>query len=411
MTKQRFSILFLILFLLPFLSWGQFRHSAKLAAVNETGFYRINISPDLSSYLRPDLADIRIVDGKNQTVPFIIKTAGQGKTADPVYDKQIIISNHTGDSATSLLIGNESRKELSNIAIELKSASAERTASLRGSNDKWDWFVVLDNVLVSNPIDNAKPTYFQYIKFPPSNYKYFMLDIHNGAKAPLNITNAYTVSSLPAEVDTDHYIDNPKTRFTQVDLGLYSVLTIYPGSKFHIHQIKLIEGGPYLFHRTAKIYSMVDSNIQRTWLGAPLHSFTLTSDDPGGESIPVMQADSFYVVIENGDNPPLRIRDVTTAQVKRSIIAPLEKGVSYQLLLNDPLASAPKYDLEEFKSRIPSALPNIEVLSINKLPSVVNTATVKKIEKWWIWPVLIAVIAILCLLAWRLTTDMRKNPK
>jgi hypothetical protein len=410
MINQRCSILFLTLFLLPFLSSGQFRHSAKLAAVNETGFYRIAITPDLSSYLLPNLADLRIVDEMNQPVPYITEASSDRDLPGPVYTSQSIITNLANDSTTLLVIGNDGRQELSNFAIELKSASAERTATLTGSDNNKDWFVVLDNVLVYNPADNSSPTHFQYIKFPPSSYRFFRLNIRNGTKAPLNIIKVSTLLPSSTQSVEDHIL-NPSARFVQEDRQGFTVIKIYPGNKYHVDNIKLVESRSSLFKRAARIYSSIDSNLRRTWSASAHHSFIFSSDNLAGESFRTLQADSFFVLIGNGDNPPLKIKNVVTAQARRSVVAQFEKGGLYRLLLNDPAAFAPKYDLEEFKSRIPSILPSLEIISIDKLPLVATQPPGKKIEKWWIWPVLILVIAILCLLAWKLTTDMRNDHK
>ncbi|MEP7144660.1 MAG: hypothetical protein ABI707_17390, partial [Ferruginibacter sp.] len=58
----------------PFLAFAQqFNYTAELDTVASTGFYAITISPQLSAYIKTDLADIRIADKNKQWVPHILQ--------------------------------------------------------------------------------------------------------------------------------------------------------------------------------------------------------------------------------------------------------------------------------------------------------------------------------------------------
>ena len=148
MTRKKANILLATVIFLSLGAGAQFRYSALLDTVKATGFYTISITPELSSYLKTDLSDLRIVDEKKQPVPFIIDIPLQKP-------KNRVISNYSeyhkerkSNEKTTLVIENPGKYELSNFIIELKSAAAERTASLSGSDDNKNWFVILDSLLL-----------------------------------------------------------------------------------------------------------------------------------------------------------------------------------------------------------------------------------------------------------------------
>ena len=113
------------------------------------------------------------------------------------------------------------------------------------------------------------------------------------------------------------------------------------------------------------------------------------------------------MLIENRDNPHLKINSITTGQVKtdnRSI----GKGNILFALLDNARATAPDYDLQNFRDRIPGN----SVINIKKIIALSQPATIgakKQAGKWWIWPVIILVLSILTILAWKLVTDMRNK--
>jgi len=52
-----------------------FKNKAALNAVAKTGFYSIEVTPEVSSYTSTDYRDLRIIDEQNRSVPYIIKGA------------------------------------------------------------------------------------------------------------------------------------------------------------------------------------------------------------------------------------------------------------------------------------------------------------------------------------------------
>ena len=112
MTRKKANILLAIVIFLSLGAGAQFRYTALLDTVKATGFYTISITPELSSYLKTDLSDLRIVDEKKQPVAFIIDIPLPGQQFDPVLFDHKIIKKETIDSKTILVIENQGKDEL-----------------------------------------------------------------------------------------------------------------------------------------------------------------------------------------------------------------------------------------------------------------------------------------------------------
>jgi len=407
MTRKKANILLAIVIFLSLGAGAQFRYTALLDKVKATGFYTISITPELSSYLKTDLSDLRIVDEKKQPVPFIIDIPAGRKVIDPVLYDQKIITKENKETKTILVIENEGEKEISDFVIELKSAAAERTASLSGSDDNANWFAILDSLLLHKSSEYNNASHSQRINFPTGNYKFFRLIINNGKKAPLNILNARS-HDINSPYDTPEFnFVNPTPSFSATDSSGYSLIKIVNDRPYHIGTFKLAISGPWLFKRQAKLFTEIKSGLQQTWNSQSHATITLSSDEFSGYPITFLKSTVFYLLIENGDNPPLKIDSISTELVKRCVIAQLENGRTYSLLLDNPEATAPDYDLQHFRDRIPESSA-INIKNIIALPQETIPAK-KQADKWWIWPVIILVLLLLSILAWKLTTDMKRT--
>jgi hypothetical protein len=407
MTKRKANILLATIIFLSLGAGAQFRYTALLDTVKATGFYDIPITPVLSSYLKTDLSDLRIVDEKKQPVPFIIDIPNKNQKIEPLLISQNIIKKENVNEKTTLVIENPGRFELSNFIIELKSAAAERTASLSGSDDTKNWFVILDSLLLRRSGEYDAASHSQRINFPPGNYKYFKLTVYNGKKAPLNVLSLKSSGGsspfdLPGFVAT-----NPPPSFSQVDSGGYTLIKITTNRPYHIDKIRPVINGSMFYKRQAKVFTEIKPGILETWNNQSLASFTISSDQFSGYTMPLFKSAIFYLLIENGDNPPLQIDSISTEQINKRIIAELLKGRTYTLLLDNRTATAPNYDLVHFRERIRD-IHSINIQNIIALPRETIPAK-KQADKWWIWPVIILVLLILSILAWKLTADMKRT--
>ncbi|HVW62674.1 MAG TPA: hypothetical protein VHC48_21635, partial [Puia sp.] len=121
------------------------------------------------------------------------------------------------------------------------------------------------------------------------------------------------------------------------------------------------------------------------------------SIDPASHAfeIPSIKVRTITLDIDNEDNTPLVIGKVETSQLERYLLTWLEPGASYQLLVGNMQARAPRYDLKYFVdtvSREPRELvPG--VLEAASLPAA--PLPVKDRSGVWLWGIILAVLALL----------------
>src|SRR5882672_12772849 len=92
-----------VLFISSVLKAQHFSEKAKLDTVSKTGFYSINITPELSSYLKTDFSDLRIADENEQYQPYVISSANKFYYRNN-YTALKILKNEITDSGRSILI-------------------------------------------------------------------------------------------------------------------------------------------------------------------------------------------------------------------------------------------------------------------------------------------------------------------
>jgi hypothetical protein len=88
----------------------------------------------------------------------------------------------------------------------------------------------------------------------------------------------------------------------------------------------------------------------------------------------------FSIEIENQDNQPLAFSEIRFFQNQVSIITDLKAGEEYSIKTGNPKAITPKYDLENFKSKMTNNLPETTIYKINRQNS--NTISVKEKSLW-----------------------------
>jgi hypothetical protein len=396
----------------------QFKYKAPLDIVTKTGFYQIRVSPELSSYVKTDFSDLRIADAAGKWVPHIIKPM-LPFLAQNAFKEFPLLSNTITDSGktvlvienkgSNLMIGKAEVKSINEIVLFIKNASVSRYASLSGSSDQQHWFIVAENILLAKNYATTEDYFTASITFNNSDYKFFKLVIDNEKADPLNIIKAGSYFNLTFQ-SFPLLISNPAPAIFQKDSSDgRSYIKVKTNAAFHIDRMAIDAGGAKFFERNAGLYLPVSDSAEDKISYNPVISFKISSAGSNSFDVRKMKAKVFYIIIDNKDNPPLKINSVGTSQQINNIITYLEKGKPYQLLTDNEAAGQPNYDLELFKDSIPV---NTDTLGIGQFVKIdIAAAAVQKntSNQWWLWPSIIAAIVMLGFLSWKLLVDMKKT--
>lgn len=375
---------------------AQFKNKATLQTPDSTGFYSVDITPAISGFIKTDLSDIRILDEQQKQVPFIIRNAAIRKI-DNRFDTLSVLQNRTDDSGRSVIVvQNKGVQKIDGFTLVIKNADVLRSASLMGSDDEKNWYSIVENIYFTNASSVEKDDYLQQINFPLSSYHFYKIAINNGKNAPLNITSV--IKSITEESKAiDPYISNPDINFSQKDsTDGYSYIFVENPSAYHIEKLDVDVKGPKFFKRELAIEA-----------GFSHYSYAIKADSNHSFIAPVFNDKKWTIKIYNGDNPPLVVTALKTFQSRKQLIASLDAGKKYALYLNDSVAKAPLYELQNFNDSIPQIVKNISVGSIEK--NVVETATKVEASKKWLWITLVIVLGVLAFFTMRLVKDVQKK--
>ena len=394
----RLNILILVIFSCCGTAAAQhFSIRGRLDTITASGFYSIEITPELSTYVEDDFRDLRIAEAAGKFIPYILRTASPSFSTQD-YLKLPVIKNELADSGrTVLILQNNTQQKINHINLLLRNAAVTRTAAISGSDDMHQWFTIDEDIYLQKAFITDSDRYVQTIQFPASSYKYLKIIIDNRKNNPLNIieaginTNVVTAVSQP-------YIKNPSPAFHQNDSAdNITYLHVHQYAFYHIERIRLAIKAPHLYKRDMDVVT-----------SKGIASFELLSGKEQYFEIPSFNDTNFVIKIYNGDNPPLQIDTVVTEQENTQAVAYLEAGRNYFLFMNDSSVAKPIYDLKQFKDSIGYNIPSLHILSFEKLHTA-QPAGNTLFSKKWIWPAIIFMLAALVFFTLRLTREVNKR--
>jgi hypothetical protein len=228
------------------------------------------------------------------------------------------------------------------------------------------------------------------------------------------------INVLKVGVFTNKIIDNN----VQEIFPKSSIITQYPSQKKTriqvvfdnrqiVNQIVFNTTNPNLYKRKGRVYLNKIREIKHKTetYQKPISTFELNSDLKKPININQLFEKEFSMEIENEDNQPLAFSEIRFFQNQVSIIADLKAGEEYGIKTGNPKAIAPKYDLENFKSKMANKLPETTIYKIKRQNS--NTIIVKEKslwqQTWFMWLCIgLGGIAILYFTT-NLVKDMKNN--
>jgi len=398
---MRNSVAVILCLFVCIVTHAQYKNKAALGPVTKTGFYSIAVTPELSSYVKTDFSDLRVVDGDGKQAEYVLQRAGVNLVKDTTQYKPLpIIQQTQGDSGRSILVvDNAAKEKISQLALLLGNASISRMADISGSDDDKKWFSMVENISLEKKYITDTDRYAETVIFPTVSYRYIKLVIYNGKNDPLHIIAAGRYINLDYK-SVNATTENPPVNFKQTDSGDgYSYIKVHNPLPFHVDNISLQVTGPKFFKRDAVV--VVPYGVDA--------DFTLSSNTTFNLYVPVFTSRDWLLKIYNGDNPPLKITGISTRQQTRNIIMWLDSGKAYHLEMNNANAVSPQYDLQNFKDSIPQNISSIQYAAIEPIAAVVVAEDKSIFKKSWLWAVIIAVLAGLVFFTWQLSKEMGKK--
>lgn len=382
--KKLFNSLLLsgtLLFCIQGNAQNGFAYKASLDTIGKAGFYRILLTPRIIARCKEDLSDLRILDGHGQLTPYVLKSDFPSLNGESFIEFPVI----PGDSAGEVRISNWSGGAIHSLLVYINNNGVWRNWTLSGSDDGKKWFVIREHIQVGPTTDDNTDHTIVTMDFPVSSYRYFKITQEDKGVLPLHI---YRAGIRTHQAGSRRYRETPAPLISQKDSSNHhSYVTLTFTEPYLVEHLDLEIREPKLYKRKARLLVKEDPyRDDRLSIDPASHAF----------EIPSIKVRTITLDIDNEDNTPLVIRKVETSQLERYLLTWLEPGVSYQLLVGNIQAQAPRYDLKYFVdtvSREPAELvPGVlEVASLPAAPPPV----VKDRSGVWLWGIILAVLALL----------------
>jgi hypothetical protein len=388
----------------------EYKFYAALDTVKTSGFYNIIFTSEMNAHLKTDYSDVRVVDEAGKWVPHILHSP-TNETIALGEKRKLPFSITENNKSNTIILISENKLTLNNISLVLKNTEAERYCKISGSDDSKKWFVINDSILINPTEDNSTTETDFRIVFPKSNYNFYKLEIINNNKDPFSIKNILT-NSFPSDVSNIklNKIQNPTTTLQQKDTAKFSYIKVTQQQPFHFDMLNLKISGTKFYSRKIELYVPNNELNSFSNMGSLIESFDISNKTNLQFNFPKQASTSFYILIYNEDNLPLKITEVITSVNECILTTYLEKGQPYKLLLDNEAAKEPIYDLENTP---PSAKDIISTLGVRQILSTnENKIVIPKAannNKWIIWIALAVGLFVLLFLTRKMIKEVDKK--
>ena len=325
-----------------------FHYRAKIDSIRESGLYNIELTAAINAHLKTDYSDLRIINQAGKWVPHLIRKPNGAAVVEETAINFPIVKKENSTTISKITVKNSAEK-ISNLVFGLKNTEAEKFGMLTGSDDGKNWFTIIDSIEIKpQKARGNNPATFT-IDFPPVYYKYYQLAINNNGKAPFNIISACNLASTGANTRNSNLesIENPAATFVQKDSGNQSFIRVTQQAAYHFDKFSIKIDGLKYFYRQAALYFPQSATHSFSNPGQQIQSFTIDNNSELKFTVNTSNAVTFYILIQNEDNLPLKLSEVKTFNTHFVATAYLEQGNQYSVLLDNAAAITPNYDTKQ----------------------------------------------------------------
>ncbi len=376
----------------------------------EKGWNRLELDDDLLSQMSSinTFIKVRQINKDNDTleVPYVIVS---NKKIDSTVRIQIEIVNKTtknGKKYYTLIA--DSTQIISNLEFSFSGRKSLGKASLEGSNNQTDWFMISDSLLLGERQNSHQKISSKTIYDLQTLYKFYRLSLDD------------TKSELESVIYEKTFSVNPIFKKLNVNYLKYRTdkekkRTIYRFSlngRLPIHYLKLDIQNKFDYNRTVNLFALVDS--VRTEKGTKhnyklIETFQLNSMDSTNYAFSYPENYQHYkIVILNGNDPPLEIGRLTAYRHEYILKARFDdEGDAFIKIRSN--GSFPYYDIEKFKSRIPTDMNEMRLG--DKLELEISKAEIEPLftNKLWLWLVMMLAVIIIGYFSLKMLKEEKKK--
>lgn len=401
----------LLLLLLTNICFGQFQITGKLKEVSQNGFHEIRLSPEIRSFSKQDLSDIRIFNSKGNEIPYFIQNS-TNISSDSFEAYTIVSKKVEPKKSTSIIIAVPSTKKNNQLSLFIANSDVLKKYSISGSNDQKEWFGISDSQSLYDLNSTTESSVVKTITYPLSTYKYLKIDFDDRKTLPINVLK---VGNFTTNIQTQSLqeVIPKKLTTTEIPSKKETEIHIVFDTPQIMNQLVFEISKPTYYNRKVTLYKKTKQKVNRKFqvYDEEIASFELNSNVKKSFTISEIFEKEIFIKIENRDNPSLTISSVKFNQKPISIIADLNAGENYILKTGNKNLMQPEYDISNFKDNINAALPQISIYEVHHATQAKNEIQKRAFwqQSWFMWIcIILGGITILFFTA-SLIKDLKKQ--
>ncbi|WP_162555774.1 hypothetical protein [Reichenbachiella versicolor] len=392
------------------ISYAQsFRYSADIPSVDSTGYYKIELSPELIGISSEMLSDVRIYKEGGEEIPFV-RDRESNKVSDSRFiEYKIISKKNTPEVSSQYIVLNKGKNKIDKISFKVRNTDVKKRARLSGSDNQSDWYVIKNDYWLNNLKNRYSTTQLYTISFPLSNYKYFKLEIDDENSLPIDIQKIGFYESFERDGEVSFISEKVVNSKDSLKSSYFNVSfddTVY------FENLRLKIDGPEFYQRDVSISAEQLVSTSESYFSTIVNS-TVSSDKKNEFNIGAIKTKNLRIRVYNKDNQPLSITGIDASYFKQFLIVKLDPRSSYSIKVGNNELYKPQYDIEQFKNNLPKPISTLVhgELTLNNNPKPQSTDSDNKNQVYLIWAIILLVGGVLIRVSIKMINELNAKNK
>ncbi len=391
------------------LGFGQ-SHKGAIEKVQEKGFHRILIAPEVRSASNENFDFLRIYDDEKKEIPFVVDFNKDYFFSNRYSPLRISDQKQIKDSVSYYIINVvEKMKYCSELSLKIANTGLNKEFNISGSDDGIHWFGLVMNSMLYD-LNNFQNTYVRKtVSFPNNSYKFLKIEFIDKNSMPVNLLEVgYFIGDEKIEPTT--VLEVFKHKLIEDKINKKTII------KFSADNLHAIDGIAFNFKnsryfRKASVFIKETRSIKKKseLYRKSVAIFNLDSNTANSFKWESFQAKDFEIEIDNLDNEPLEIKEIKLLQNQFYLIADLDVSKNYEIVVDSTL-SKPQYDLVKFLPNDLTKLGLIRISDFKKISS--NKASITQQfwqTNWFLWTSIVVAGIIIGYFAFGLLKEVEKK--
>ena len=169
------------------LGFGQ-SHKGAIEKVQEKGFHRILIAPEVRSASNENFDFLRIYDDEKKEIPFVVDFNKDYFFSNRYSPLRISDQKQFKDSVSYYIINVvQNMKYCSELSLKIANTGLNKEYNLSGSDDGIHWFGLVMNSMLYDLNDFQNTYVRKTVSFPNNSYRYLKIEFNDKNSLPVNL--------------------------------------------------------------------------------------------------------------------------------------------------------------------------------------------------------------------------------